>query len=87
MNRKEVEAIELGKTTSTQVATGKPHRMEVDNLPTHLHVAIVGSQFGYQYSLRRDGDETEYKSRWLSSPDVAIAQLKSLLNWDPVGRV
>jgi hypothetical protein len=87
MERKAIEALTLHQAGTMDVSTGKPNRFVVEKLPEHLHAEITRSQFGYQFVLRRDGDQTKYTGPRFASAEAAFSELKSLLSWDPVGRV
>ena len=85
MDREDIERLSLGESAAADVATGKPARMPVIGLPSHLHARVEGGQSGYQYRLERDGDVHKYsQDQFSGTPWAASAALRSLLNWDPL---
>jgi hypothetical protein len=83
MKREDADSLRLGESNSFDSA-GKPTRLPVIGLPSHLQANIAGGgQSGYQYHLTRNGDVNKYTQNQFSrTPEAALEALKRLLNWD-----
>ena len=85
MDRKDVDKISLGEGGAEDSVDQRPRRFSVIGLPDHLTAKVDGThQSGYRFKLRRTGDVLPYEQNQGSrTPELALRELKRLLNWDP----